>query len=792
MAPSQQAKIATTTTKAFVIVVSIKNTDTTVPAFRHHIESLLPPNVVEAFHLVKQEGQHRVSGRLILHSSIAKTKANANAFAFILRQSTCDGQSVAAQVDPTRAPSVVSRSSVPSPPPQQQQQQQPEEHQPEEEEEKVADEEEEEEEEEKSDEEEDNDGTLQWKKSKAVASQFFQWLGLGNFDSVQAVASVDSSTSSIIDLNSVDRETVHMLFEAFFAETFATGSIIIVNNNNNNKDKKQRRRLESLVLAALRQQRILKTKRYSDGIVICSFARSDRTFAPFADRKTARDKLRERRDVLTADKGGVVVSRDFSTRTTTHDSSNNNNTNGGKSSSTAIFPINQSAVVSYTISSSACSWQDKNSTTLTNVRLGGSHKNNFQIKTKLPCTNPKSLELSFNGARVTGAYRATVWFHFQNNNTTTTTTQQEPFVIVRSVLIRAGGDADLYEIIQPTSPYVKKKAFFEKPTNKKDIVHPPPDDSSSGNSSGHGYNKKLKMFKVPLDVREMVQSREMESALIPPTFDISDKDLINNKVYSTFWQNLLWYSELQAYEDIKLFDLHSAVLQRSGRFFKLHVAGLAEGRPSVLRGDLIISKWKGKEYRGRVYAVELLDVLVEFHESFHKRFNVSVDRVDLVRFTFTRTSFRTSHAGCLAAPKTMGARMLAPQTRHVRQIQRSQYQRRGSNNDQVSQQQQRVVPQKFAWGCHSLNEEQKKAVKEIAKGLLRPMPYCIFGPPGTGYVRCCCCWRRYMSLYLRSFLTLRTSIFCAYLEKPPLLSKPSINWLVCTSTIRSKPSSRFC
>ena len=271
----------------------------------------------------------------------------------------------------------------------------------------------------------------------------------------------------------------------------------------------------------------------------------------------------------------------------------------------------------------------------------------------------------------------------------------------------------MHDMLQPTSPYVKKKRKFDRPVDQ--ILEPP-----NAASTSQKYND-LKQFKVPLDVRQMVENREFEASLVRPDYDTNENDLAN--VYSSFWQNLIWLSELQAYEDIKLFDMENAALQRSGRFFKLYVAGLAEGRPSVLRGDVVLCNWKGKQYRGRVFAVELLDVLMEFHSSFHKNFNVNVDRVDLIRFTFSRTTFRTSHAGCLVAPKAMGPSMLMPREQHVTRINAQQHQRL-----------QRVLPKRFAWASKSLNDEQQNAVTEIIRGTLRPMPYIIFGPPGTGYV----------------------------------------------------------
>jgi len=533
--------------------------------------------------------------------------------------------------------------------------------------------------EEKPMEEEEHNGALDWKDSKKVAAEFFRWLYNGDFGG--------ELEGTSLDLTSIDREHVHQLFVAFAQQN---PSLVKASKNLSKKDKRQYKRLEGLVMAMLRRQKLLKSKRYNDGVIVCSFARPDHTFAPIKERQTARDVLKKKMEDLRANKNGVLV-QDVPTTEPKGD----------------VLPIDHKVTVTFDISTA-----DDDLLKLTKVRLGGPKKKEFHVQTKIPytMTNANSpLVLSFQ-AKSMGVYRATVFMTFQKGR------NSEPFTILRNVFLRAG-DADLYDELKPKSEYVKKpRRKPEKPVDETNVLNPPPPQDAGAGSFKY---RDLKHFKVSVDVRELVENREMEEALVPPDYDTNDDEL--QIAYSTFWQNLLWTSELQAYDDIQLFDMENVTLQRAGKFFKLYVEGLAEGRPSVLRGDLVFCTWGGKQYRGRVFAVELLDVLLEFHPSFHKKFNVSVDRVDLVRFTFSRTAFRTSHAGCLQAPKTMGASMLMPKPVHVEKIKKQQHQRV-----------LRILPQRFAWASQSLNEEQKLAVTEIAKGTLRPMPYCIFGPPGTG------------------------------------------------------------
>ena len=642
---------------AAAIDVSIKGVS--VDQFRNHIKKTLPHNVVKTYQLSKSKG-HRVYGKIILRPSVNQV-ATVEEYAQKLRHSTLDGQPIHAQVDKASLIPLLQLKSNPTATAA-----------------TAVDDDDDADAEEKR-------GALDWKDAKAVASSFFYWLHEGSY----------SPLSDSVDLTSVDRELVHRLFETFL------GHKQTLPGADNTRKKTSNRRLESLVMASLRALKRMKTKRYSDGVVICSFARKDLTFPPIKERKTKADKIREGRQQLEANKGGVCVAEAKVTP------------------SLEVYPINQTVSVEFPIEIK--SDEAHLPLRLVDVYLGGSHGKHFSLVTTIPGLiesgnqsgeSNKTEETTISSLKLTFRPRGSAMSRL-NIQLTFKDAIDEIFSILRTVSLRSG-DADMYDALKPTSPFQKKKRKFEKPVSPENILNPPPEP-------GRGENifKDLKLFKPPLDVREMVTNGEIEGALVGPTYDTPDNEL--PEVYSKFWQNLLWVSELQAYEDIKLFDMEDASLQRHGRFFKLYVSGLAEGRPSVLRGDMVLCTWKGKQYRGRVFAVEQLDVLLEFHSSFHKNFNVNIDKMELIRFTFSRTTFRTAHHGTRGAPKNMGASMLMPKKMHVESI-----------KTQGRQNQPRKVPPSFAWTSRTLNDEQKLAVTQISKGEMKPLPYIIFGPPGTG------------------------------------------------------------
>ncbi len=516
-----------------------------------------------------------------------------------------------------------------------------------------------------------------------LAQRFFRWLH----------ESPDISVSEKSELNKgMTRDRVGELFQIF------------CKRQSNPPSKKGN--LEGRVMASLRIQKLMRSRRYDKAVVVCVFCNEDgKTFAPIEERKTAREKLQKERQELRNNREGIVVSEEPKLELCGNNNAQNNDESIG-----AVVPMNRDIAVSFEVLCDA-----SKPIVLKKIRLSGSHKGHFSIPTDstplfLPDVLDTTVIAKFKTNRI-AAHRVTFCFQFVTANDNTNNT----FTILRDIVLKSG-DPKLYGVLEAKQPYVKKKKFDTKQIAPKDIFHPPKKERRFG-----GY-KGLQQFRIPKHTMRRVETGELEDSLVVPwdnkdKYDDDDDDGFG-VTYSNFWQNLLWASELQAYEDIRLFDLENVALFPRGKHFKLYVSGLAEGRPSVLKGDLVLCQWKNKEYRGRVIIVEQLDVILEFHSIFNKNFKATIDRLERVRFTFGRTNFRTSHAGMLQAPQSMETAMLLPTKADVEASIQTTTSRR--------------CPSRFKWTSSLLNEEQKQAVKAIVMGKVRPLPYVIFGPPGTG------------------------------------------------------------
>jgi len=158
---------------------------------------------------------------------------------------------------------------------------------------------------------------------------------------------------------------------------------------------------------------------------------------------------------------------------------------------------------------------------------------------------------------------------------------------------------------------------------------------------------------------------------------------------------------------------------REGRVhFKLLVLGLAENRPSILKGDKILIRVRGgSKYEGLVHRLQQEYAIMTLPKSFAKSY-IDGLRVD-VRFTFSRTTLRTSHQALMAMHNKAGNShrlgMIFPQspvTTHA------------PLNTKI------IRSSQLKFFNRDLNQEQQSAVVGIVQSVARPAPYLIFGPPG--------------------------------------------------------------
>lgn len=155
----------------------------------------------------------------------------------------------------------------------------------------------------------------------------------------------------------------------------------------------------------------------------------------------------------------------------------------------------------------------------------------------------------------------------------------------------------------------------------------------------------------------------------------------------------------------------------------LHVKGLAEKRPSVLKGDLVNINMPGERrrvYKGEAMIVEQENVHIALDADFRQRYTLGMP-VE-VRFNLSRMALRIFHQGLELVKQLPSARsLLFPEPRDLTP---SGVRERLNTS--------RLGGAQLALHNHQLNEEQAAAVRAVVDGVARHIPYIIFGPPGTG------------------------------------------------------------
>ncbi|KAM3933121.1 helicase MOV-10 [Leptodactylus fuscus] len=303
-----------------------------------------------------------------------------------------------------------------------------------------------------------------------------------------------------------------------------------------------------------------------------------------------------------------------------------------------------------------------------------------------------------------GYYPVTIVFEFTRGSAES----EQKFLIGR--FISAVSNSKLAEDLAPTSRYVPYQRSLLKTFTRTEEDGIPPDRSVV-----YSLEQKvpLDQFRPLLSLREAIRHGQFSSNLLltPLAF--------NN--YDEKFHLLLHLEEIQMEIDIRKYDKHRQKMERDRRdnhLLILDVPGVAESRPSVLKGDhLFVTKSDEPEspqkisYKGYVHGIELERVKLGFSHNLVQKFIPGM--LFDVTFTFNRLPLMIQHrAADLAKKKNLQECLFPTGSRQQRLV----------NIDRLSLYDKKLEN----------NQEQYMAVKQILSGLSRPAPYLLFGPPGTG------------------------------------------------------------
>ncbi|NXU99432.1 SDE3 helicase, partial [Cettia cetti] len=307
-----------------------------------------------------------------------------------------------------------------------------------------------------------------------------------------------------------------------------------------------------------------------------------------------------------------------------------------------------------------------------------------------------------------GHFSAVLFFEFTKG-------PDEPFSISRYVAAIAEGQ--LAKDLGPSAPFQPYEASLQRLVTVITEEGIPPDSSLKNELEKeiplgtYHYPKSLK-DTILLGPNTSASSRwaAMRSQLEAP---------LQAENYLQKFQLLLHLEEIQMEVDIRRYDMQDVTMVQERGLFVLQVPGVAEKRPSVLRGDHLFAHLSSErdhspltQYKGYVHNVELERVRLGFSSKLQMKFvnNLKFD----VTFTFSRLPLQVQHRALVLAMSRGLFSLLFPSASCHKSLFPGPFQPRWFNRKLEA------------------NEEQRRAVTHIVTGMSRPAPYLIFGPPGTG------------------------------------------------------------
>ncbi|TWW75837.1 RNA helicase Mov10l1 isoform X1 [Takifugu flavidus] len=311
------------------------------------------------------------------------------------------------------------------------------------------------------------------------------------------------------------------------------------------------------------------------------------------------------------------------------------------------------------------------------------------------------------------------------------------------------------DLLQPSSPYAPSETHPVSAAPSHVITVVAPRDPPS--FSRRRLPDFLPSYSLPRALRDCVEA-QMDVLVVQPCLGEALSSLNMQSRFSA----LLWLEELHAQKELKEFSISGALLKKGAGSLHLDVPGLAEGRPHLSIGDRVLLK---KPQRNGMlmefisYVTEICDESVSLRANSDFQHGYIGEPLD-VEFSYNRLTMRRCH-NALELTKDF-REILFPSRVTVQTPQwtekwldESDENQTVSDNkaatlingsassisiDMKSQGTQtkdgclpsKPIPRIGQFFNPDLNPPQREAVKRILAGECRPLPYVLFGPPGTG------------------------------------------------------------
>lgn len=251
--------------------------------------------------------------------------------------------------------------------------------------------------------------------------------------------------------------------------------------------------------------------------------------------------------------------------------------------------------------------------------------------------------------------------------------------------------------------------------------------------------------------------------------------------YEDYFHTLIHLDEIARIIQMQNYNQEVACFIKNGEYLMLEIENLSEKRPSLMIGDKIIAKDpynpNSLQLEGFIHKVGAKHVYIKFGHVFHDVYKGEDYSITVVA---SRTNFRKNHQAVGLAVRNLGREFLFPSKVEAKEPQvtftydaydntlssvdkkikdrtalvdnttiqtstdgqtnttgtrlllesRNTYKHEQSKISKITNKKRKDL--KLDWYDKSLNYYQKEAVRNILLGEARPLPYIIFGPPGTG------------------------------------------------------------